>query len=383
MAGNTNTNTDTTRAPPPATPENNVQNSDTPLSSRQEAIVNNKLQRFKTYLQTKGKDPYRQIAYADKSIPIIVSRIKRLQNWVWTHIEPTTELTPQHADQIIGALATDQFHRKDDTPYSEDSKRKFKDALTTWFTYQNVDWETDVTFTASEPQNQADPFTKDELRLLWEAALDYKSIPTYNNLTPSQRDRWKRYLAQHLGKPKTEISPADWDKHNNRWDIPALIRTTREAGWRPDLISRMPTQWYAPTDQTIHIPAGKAPKNDAVWHQPLSDEAAFALEQWLDQRPTMDRYDDSDLIWLNREGNPYNSATLNNLLRNLMDAADIQPNGRKLVWYSFRHSIGTIVYEEYKSLKPVAEALRQKSRDAAARYVHPTQTQKRDVAELL
>jgi site-specific recombinase XerD len=145
----------------------------------------------------------------------------------------------------------------------------------------------------------------------------------------------------------------------------------------------MPTTWYSAADQTIYIPAGKAPKNDTAWEQTLSEEAAFALDKWLEQRETMAMYDGRDEIWLNREGNPYTSGSLNNLHRNLMDEAGVNPRGRNLVWYSFRHSIGTYVYEEYKSLTPVAQALRQKSEAAAARYVHPTHELKKDIAELM
>jgi site-specific recombinase XerD len=145
----------------------------------------------------------------------------------------------------------------------------------------------------------------------------------------------------------------------------------------------MPVQWYNPSDQTIYIPAGEAPKNDQAWEQTLTDEAALALDNWLEQRDNMAIYEGRDEIWLNREGNPYNSATLNNLLRNLMDEAGINQNGRKLVWYSFRHSIGTYVFEEYKSLKPVAEALRQKSRTSAAQYVHSTKEFKREIAGIM
>ena len=86
---------------------------------------------------------------------------------------------------------------------------------------------------------------------------------------------------------------------------------------------------------------------------------------------------------LNRKGNPYSSGTLNTLLRNLMDEAGIKKRGRKLVWYSFRHSIGTYVFAETKSLKMVAEQLRQKSRASADQYVHPPPEVKREAANIM
>jgi site-specific recombinase XerD len=135
--------------------------------------------------------------------------------------------------------------------------------------------------------------------------------------------------------------------------------------------------------QTILIPEGKAVKNDAAWEQELTDEAAMALESWLDQRANMEVYDDQPEIWLNREGNPYQSGSLNRLLRNLVDEADISHRGRKLVWYSFRHSIGTYVYDEYQDLRIVAEMLRQKSPASADRYVHPTKELREEAARIM
>ena len=145
----------------------------------------------------------------------------------------------------------------------------------------------------------------------------------------------------------------------------------------------MKIEWYDPADQTIYIPAGEAPKNDSSWEQELSAEAADAFENWLDQRSNMELYDGRDEVWLTRKGNPYSSGTLNDLLNNLMEQAGINQRGRKLVWYSFRHSVGTYVHHEYKDLRVVAETLRQNSRAAAERYVHPLPELKQEVAELM
>jgi hypothetical protein len=88
-------------------------------------------------------------------------------------------------------------------------------------------------------------------------------------------------------------------------------------------------------------------------------------------------------MWLTRKGHPYSSSTLNDLLDNLIEAVGINPRGRKLVWYSFRHYVGTYIYDEYQDLELVAEKLRQKSLRAAARYVHPTDELKQEAADLL
>ncbi|ELY65821.1 site-specific recombinase xerd [Natronobacterium gregoryi SP2] len=115
----------------------------------------------------------------------------------------------------------------------------------------------------------------------------------------------------------------------------------------------------------------------------MTDEEALYLENWLDQRELMERYDGRDEIWLNRKANPYDSGPLNDLLDNLMEEADIETRGRKLVWYSFRHSIGTYVYDEYRDLEIVAEQLRQTTTSAASKYVHKLPELKREAAELM
>ena len=353
------------------------------LNDRQKPIYIAKLTRFDEYLRKRGKEPQKEIGYAEKSVRVKLSRFQRVVEWIWNRDGVTTAFAPAHADDVVAALNTDTLRRKDGERFSEGSKRKINDTLINWFEFQDIDWEPDVTFSDESEKDHADLFSRRELRILWQTTLEYKTIPKYNNLSPEDRDRWKAYIAQELGKPKQEVNPDDWDRINTSWKIPSLIRTNREAGWRPDLIGRMSVEWYEEANQTIHIPEGEAVKNDASWDQRLSDEAALALEKWLEQRENMELYDGRSEIWLNREGNPYSSGSLNNLLRNLMDEADISQRDRKLVWYSFRHSIGTYVYEEYTDLTVVAETLRQKSEASAAQYVHPTKELKKEVASIL
>jgi integrase len=112
--------------------------------------------------------------------------------------------------------------------------------------------------------------------------------------------------------------------------IPSLIRTTRGHGWRPALVGKLKIDWYDPDEQSVFIPAGKAPKNDASWRVDLTDEEAFTLERWLEQRKLKEKYDKRNLIWLNRKGNPYDSGSLNDLLGNLIEEAGIETRGRKL-----------------------------------------------------
>lgn len=356
-----------------------------PLNSRQSEIYSAKLARFADYLQQEGRNPKKKIGYADTAVEERVYRFHRAVKWLWTQHEVKTEVTTDDAEKINLALEEDQFCKGDGEPYVEGSKRKFNDVLRNWFEFQNVDWTPEYEFvdTEAKKKNKPDPYTLSELKQIWETSLTYKSIPSYNNLTPSERDRWKAHIAQELGKPKDRVVPDDWDRINNDWHVPSLIRTARSHGWRPDLVGRMKVDWYDPADKAIYIPKGEATKNDTYWRADLTDEGALALNNWLEQRRLMELYDGRDEIWLNRKGNPYSSGTLNNLLRNLMDEAGIKKRGRKLVWYSFRHSIGTYVFAETKNLKMVAEQLRQKSRTSAEQYIHPLPEVKREAANIM
>jgi len=229
-----------------------------PLNIRQREVYADKLARFSEYLQTVGKDPTKEIGY--QKVTERISRFHRMMKWIWRNQGPTTEFTFEHGDTVNNALATDSFRRLDGERYSEGSKRKFNDVLRNWFEFKHTDWEPEATFTDERATNDADPFRKEELQGLWQASLDYKTIPSYNNLSPEERDRWKAHLAQELGKPKDEVRPDDWERINNCWKIPSLIRTTREAGWRPDLVGRLKTEWYDSNAQKIHIPEGKGAK---------------------------------------------------------------------------------------------------------------------------
>lgn len=355
-----------------------------PLNRRQQEIYCQKRKRFVSYLRERGKTPHREIGYAPDSVKSMARRVQQVFEFVWHDLgQVTTDLSHDHADEFVEAMRTDDVRQSDGNRYSEDSKRKVCDALESWFEWQGDPWEPAVTFNSDEPRDNSDPFTKAEMEQLWQASLDYKSVPSYNNLDPEERDRWKAHIAQELGISKDEVKPAHWEELNTSWKIPSLIRTTREAGWRCAMIGRLKVQWYDSEKQTIKIPREAAVKNNKRWRQKLSDEAAQTLERWLDQRANKTKYDGRNEIWLNRESNPYTSKNLNSLLDDLMEKAGINANGRKLTWHSIRHYVGTYTYQEYKDLKMVAEVLRQKTKSSAERYVHVPEEMKGEAASHL
>jgi integrase len=200
-------------------------------------------------------------------------------------------------------------------------------------------------------------------------------------VSPEERDRWKAYLSQILGKPKAAITLEDWDERRKSWKIPSLISTTLDCGWRACMVGRLSTSLIDLDRGQIDISPQIAVKNNKNWTAELSDRSIQMISRWLEQRSNQTKYDESDKIWLNRKGNDYNSRNLNDLLSNLIEEADISTRGRQITWHSIRHSTGMYVYSKTKDLGMVAEILRHASIESARQYAHPTPESKKNVIE--
>lgn len=118
------------------------------------------------------------------------------------------------------------------------------------------------------------------------------------------------------------------------------------------------------------VPKGEASKNRDHREVAPSERTVGALERWLDERENDTKYDGRDDIWLNRQGNPYQSRTLACLLGKLCDAAGIDQANRDLTWYSIRHSTGTYLATE-GDLSQAKEQLRHRSVNSTVQHVHP------------
>ncbi len=333
------------------------------------------------FLRTKGKNPKRNIGYAQSNIRPIARRIHQFHQYCWENDFVVIKPNPSHADQFVEALNQDDVLNKWGKAYSEGSKRKFVQAIESYFEYSGESWEPEIKFGDGEPTLASDPFNLRERELLLNAALEYQSPPSYKNVTPEERDRWNAHLAQYLGKPKREVGPDDWEKLQQNWKIPSLIATALDGAWRAELVGRLKTHLVNLDNGQIIIPPEIAVKNNKKWETELSSRSVKILRKWLEQRANKPKYDDSDHLWLNRKGNPYDSGSLNNLLNNLIDEAGIKQEGRKLTWHSIRHSTGMYVYNQERDLELVAQVLRQASLEAARQYAHPTPETKRNVIE--
>jgi integrase len=275
----------------------------------------------------------------------------------------TANLDHEHADEWTNHLA-----RRDVSATHKRNCQKSLKMLYKWLHHERglAVWEPEVTFAADSSTQPRDYLTKDERSKIRDAALEYGSVPSYNNLTPAERDRWKRYLSQRLDKPKAAVTPDDWDRANG-WKTPSLVWTSLDAGLRPTEVERATISWIDTDNSVLRIPKEKSAKNREHWVVGLRDRTAEVLSRWCQERRTYPKYDNTDAIWLTRHANTYDTASLRYLLRRLCDIAGIDTEHRQMSWYTIRHSVGTYMTRE-EDLAAAQAQLRHKSPETTMKY---------------
>lgn len=355
------------------------------LNPRQRAEYALHRRRFIAWMRTCGKDPEGGTPLSETSIANYARRLHQIYRSLWTRSNRfPVRIDHGEADAFVEALHADEIVRQDGNAYAGSSKRKFLNVLEKWFEYRenaygSEPWSPPVTFTDNIPNNEADYFTKEERKLIYETALTYRTPPAYDNITPAERERWKAYLAQRLGKSKGSVRPSDFRELRTSWKIPSLIGAALDGGLRPIEINRMKTEWLRLDKGDIRIPKESAAKNRETWEVTLRERTALALQRWMKQRANKEKYDGRDAVWLTQKGNPYTSKTLNYLLDNLLREAGISQENRKLVWYSFRKSTGQYVHSVSDDLT-TAEFLRS-TPENVQNYAGPTHEEKRAILE--
>nr|WP_256405478.1 site-specific integrase [Haloplanus ruber] len=227
-------------------------------------------------------------------------------------------------------------------------------------------WEPSLKFSEDSSNHPRDYLTEREREKIRDAALEYGSVPSYANQTPLERDRWKRYLAQRFEKPKSEITPEDWDRANG-WKIPSLVWTSLDAGLRPVEVSRASTSWVEPENCLLRIPKQESSKSQDNWVVGLTEQTSLFLERWLEEREAYSKYDDTNALWLTREQNTFSSQSLKYILTQLCELAGIETETRQMSWYSIRHSLGTYMTRE-EDLAATQAQLRHKSVETTMKY---------------
>jgi site-specific recombinase XerD len=346
------------------------------LNERQQIDFRTTRENCLQWLLAFGKDPRKANGYSKSTVKTRAHRMDQFYRWVWQHLTEgyTTNVTHDHADAWMRHLATSE--------YSSTHKSNCRKALLMLYRWRHHEhgldeWTPDYTF--SSPNRSTAPrdyLTQDERTKIREAALEHGSVPNYKNLSPEERDRWKAHLAQRFGKPKHDIVPDDWEKANG-WKIPSLVATSLDAGLRPIEVERASPRWVDIDNCVLRISKEESSKNTEHWVVSLQDETAEMLDRWLDQRNTNTMYDDSDNLWLTREGNPYGSSALRQVLRRLCDTAGIDYEHRQMSWYAIRHSTGTYMTRE-EDLAATQTQLRHTSPETTMKYDQAPLEDRRD-----
>jgi site-specific recombinase XerD len=335
------------------------------LNDRQEVDYRTHRERCLSWLIAVGKTPKRGEGYAVGTVKPRSQRMDRFYRWVWEHEGGyTLALTQDHADDWLQHLA-----RTDTSVAHKANCQKALQMLYKWREHeQGADaWEPSIRFSSTQSATQPREYVSDqERRALREAALEYGAIPSYSDLDPDARDRWRRHLAQRFGKPIDEVEPEDWERANG-WKIPSLVWTSLDAGLRPVEVARAVVGWVDLANDVLRIPKERSAKSSEPWVVSLQDRTARMLERWLEEREVYDRYADSDHLWLTSHGNPYRSQALKYVLERLCTIAGIDHETRDLSWYAIRHSVGTYMTRE-EDLAAAQTQLRHTSEQTTMKY---------------
>ncbi|UPV73956.1 site-specific integrase [Halorussus limi] len=334
------------------------------LNERQQIDYRNQREQCLEWLLVFGKDPKKAEGYARTTVKNRAHRMDQFYRWVWDQDGYTTNVTHDHADAYLTWLA-----KQDHSNAHKDNCRKALLMLYKWREHEHGldEWDPELSFsTGHKTTTPRDYLTREERGQIREAALEYGSVPSYKGLDSEERDRWKAYLAQRFEKPKSEVTPEDWDEANG-WKIPSLVSVSLDAGLRPIEVERAVTGWVDIENAVLRIPKEQSSKNTGHWIVGLQDRTAETLDRWLEQRENDPTYDDTDKLWLTRFGNTYGSASLRKVLRRLCDQADIPYENRQMSWYSIRHSTGTYMTRE-EDLAAAQAQLRHKSPETTMKY---------------
>lgn len=337
------------------------------LNQRQLADYREHRKRLIKWVVNLGKDPEKAEGYAYDTARQRLYKIDQFYRWVWEQEDGyTLAITTAHADSYSKELAYE------DT--SQTYKAGMQKAIKTLFKFRNhekgddVEWDPVVSYSngGGSTHQLRDFLTDGERRKIKQAVLEYGSIPHYNSVTPSERDRWNAYLAQRFEKPKSEVTLEDWERANG-WKYPSIVYASMDAGFRPKEVGRAKVTWLDLENGLFRIPKEDSTKNRENWHVAISDRTANILRKWVSERENYEKYRGSEKLWLTKYGNPYGSEALNRLLMKLCEEAGIPTKNRDITWYSIRHSVGTKMSRE-QGPAAVQQQLRQKSEEMAVRY---------------
>ena len=341
------------------------------------------LQRFDQWATTVGKDPKQGKGLAENTVDNYVHLLNQVLKYA-TRVDLEPAITPSVADAYLEFLSQDQITKCNGEPYSETSKRKRSDALEKYLLYRTLehgedDWTPPVNFTDGYADGY-DPINNEEVEQLVDAAEEYWSLKSYYSVSREERQRTKSLIAERKNTSADDVSPADWEKYDRSAKYSSLVKVAYEAGLIPEDINSASVSWIREDENMLVIPTTEGAKERELTKVALTEDAMSLLQDWLRERECYEKYDDSDRIWLNHDGNPFNSKSLCYRLQKLIDIADITPKNRNFVWYSLRKGIANEIRTRGDE-QEAADQLRHSSTDVFDYYADTSVEERRQTIE--
>lgn len=337
------------------------------LTGRQLIDYKSHREKLLLWMLNRGKQPDKGQGYAWDTTRCRAYNTDIFYRWVWQqHDKYTTQIDRNDANEYFRTLVA-----SDQTSSNKQNIEKSIKMLMRWREFHLgedwSDWESPVSFQDSQtPDEPQDYLTREERSLIRESAINYGSVPHYNSLSPEKRDKWKKTLSVRFRIPKTDVGKKEFDRANG-YKIPSLVCVSLDAGLRPKEVANATTDWIDTQNAIMRIPYDESVKNKGNWHVSLREKTAEYLQRWIEERQLYDKYDNTDLLWLTRENNPYRSTALKHVLVRLCNDAGIETEERQMTWYSIRHSVGTFMTRE-EGMKAAKSQLRHRSIETTAKY---------------
>ena len=298
------------------------------------------------WMVQKGEDQVKEEGLSGSTAGNYIDRLDQLHREAIKLFGLDSQLIdPDQADELLLLLARDTITKQNGEQYSDTSKRKFSNALQKYLQWRyhegdlDYEWKPSIKFSDGN-HTQAAEFTYEEVGRLFEEAQSYGKLPSYYETSPEEREQIKGLVAQRLGKPKEDINRDDWRKADQSSKIWSVVSVGYDAGLTPKEVHDAKVSWYKPDQQILKIPTEVAAKERDKEEISLSDESSEAMSRWIQERRHLEKYDGTNTLWLNREGNPYTSGSLCRIIRKLCENAEIPSKDRPIRWYSLRHSLG-------------------------------------------
>ena len=347
------------------------------LNPREEIAYQEHRRELAEWMLNLGKNPKKAEGYSYSTAKSRMNKLDLFYRWVWEQENRfIQDMTTDHADAWMRHLAKQDL--------KESTKCHYQKTVQTVFKWQrearnrNIEWEPEIEYT--DPSTTYQPreyLTEEDRRKMREAAMSYGSIPHYNSLSPEERSRWKKHLAQRLQKPEEEVTKQDF-LNANSFKYTSMIYTALDAGFRPIEVQRANIQWVDPDNGVLRIPEEESSKSRENWIVALKPETTSILKKWMQERNTISKYNGRDALWLTQKANRYGKDSFRrSVFQKIAAEAGLDLENRELTPYSIRHSTATMIAKE-ADLATAAKQCRHKSKQTTQKYAHSSVDRQND-----